>query len=173
MKTNKRYKFLSKSVLLEESGLPRMYGFTILAITAFIIGFIFWASQVMINDTVSANGYAIRSIENEENYEFIAKVSSKNIAHVRLENEVTLSIPGITDRERINGCVAEINHEPEIDSNGRVYYEIIIEPKLNEVMRNELGLLLLDNMEIRTEIVTGNKTLLQYILGPLWDASEQ
>lgn len=171
MKIRNKYKFLSKSVLLEESGLPRLYGLIIIIITAFIIGFIIWSNQVMINDTVSANGYAIRVIGNDIKYDFIAKISSKNIIQIKTNNEVMLSIPGITDRSMIKGNIININYDPEIDSNDRVYYEISIETELDENAKNKLNLLLLDNMETKVEIVTGNRTLLQYILGPLWDAS--
>jgi len=172
MKIKNKYKFLSKSVLLEESGLPKFYGVTIFIITIFIIGFLLWSNQVKINDTVSANGYAIKVTESSNRHDFIAKISSKNIGQIRVGNKVMISIPGIRDRERVIGKVIIIDHKPEIDSNGRVLYKISLEPELDQVTRDKLELLLLDTMETKIEIVTGNRTLLQYILGPLWDASK-
>jgi len=172
MKKNK-LKYLSESILLEESGLPMINTITILSITIMIILFLTWANYMIIDDTVSVNGYVYTKTTNSNNYMFISLVPSKNISVISEEDPVLLSIPGITNRRSINAYVATINRTPQVNEQGRVFYEVTLNIKATEEMNQTLTTSLLNGMETRSDIIVGSRTLLQYLLGPLWDVGQK
>jgi hypothetical protein len=170
MKKNNNLKFLSRSILFEEQGIPNIYKISILAVTIMIISFIIWSSQVIINEKITVNGYAEKDLFVDIGYDFIALVPSRNISEVRQNNSVFLSISGITNKNKISAYVSKIDKKPIRDSYGKTYYKVTITPAITDTEKEKLKLIILDRMETSSEIVLREKTLLQYLLGPLWDA---
>lgn len=172
-KSKNNLKFLSKSVLLEESGLPRINTYTILAITSIIVLFLVWSNFMTINDTVSVSGYAVKSELEDSNYTYVYRVPSRNITLIKAGQKLQMTIPGITVKETIKSSISHISREPVVDNQGRTYYEIQITPQIDSSYRGELNSTLMNGMEINGEIIVGSRTLLQYFLGPLWDVGQK
>ena len=171
MRKQQPYKFLSKSILLEEQGLPHIQKITILTISLMIVLFITWANFMTIEDKVSIKGYAERDYFNDCGFEFLAMVPSDEISAISYGDKINLSISGLTNKHKIPGIIEKINTKPTVDKSGRVYYQITVKPSLNQDVMKNIQPMLYDKMETRIEVIVGTRTLLQYFLGPLWDAS--
>ena len=120
---NKRYKFLTESVLFEESGLPRINIFIICVVAAIVVMFLVWANFVIMEDTIQLKG-----VLNQEDSSFrvLGQVTTSNVALVHEDAEVFISIPGITGRKDMHGEIVNIINEPQYDQDNRVYYLINI-----------------------------------------------
>ncbi len=171
MKKRHQYKYLSKSILLEESGLPRIHLLTILTITITILLFIIWSNFMVVNDTVSVKGYVEKHPFSDSGFQLIGMVASKDIASIKLNDPIKLSISGVTTKNKISGKITQINENPYVDRNGDAHYQIVVVPQNENQVMSTLTPVLYDKMDTRIEVIVGSRSLMQYFLGPLWDAS--
>lgn len=171
MKNNKNMKFLSESILLEESGLPFINSIVIMSVALFIITFIAWSSFVYMEDTVSLGASTIASDNNK--YEFIAKAGTSDVIAIEEGNRVYISIPGVTGRQSIVGTISDIDTNPNHTEQGRTYYEVTIDYVLEKHKKAELEEILIEGMEGQMKIVTGTRSMLQYLLGNLYDTGKE
>jgi hypothetical protein len=168
MKKKNKLKFLSESILLEESGLPMLNTIVIIMITVSILMFIIWSSYIVIEESVSVSAQ-LNINEETSAYEAIGIVGTRDISTISENAEVYFAIPGVTGRQDITGVLREINAEPKYDSVGNVYYNVYISLGLTDNLKKEIGTKLLKGMEGKLTIVTGTRSMLQYLLGSLYD----
>jgi len=162
-----QFKFLSQSVLLEESGLPRINTLVIITITILLIGFITWSNYVDIEEQLSANGQIILSDEGV--YKVIGHLNANDIVKIDEDYRVYISVPGITSKEDLKGNLENILIKPRYTDSGEVYYEFVITFDSAKYSNDSDTNPLLVGMNCRLNIVTGSKTMLQYLLGNLYD----
>lgn len=163
----KDLKFLSKSVILKESGLPFINQLIIISVFIIITLFITWSNHVNINDTINLSG----SISLSDNMtEFIVRVPSRNISSIELGNRAYINIPGITNKQALKAKVNVIYNSPFYDKNNNAYFKIELLPLDDLTLGLEESII--TGMDTKVEVVIGSRTLLQYFLGPLWDTSQ-
>ncbi len=165
----KNLKFLSRSVLLEESGLPMINRTIIISVFLMIILFVIWANQMMINDTVSVPGKIVRDVS-EKGFHVNLSVPSKDIALISEDMDALINISGITDRNKIDARVERIIKVPQTDNYSNTFYEVRVVPMVEDEIQHKLKLKVIRGMDARVEIVTGKRNLLQYYFSKIWDA---
>lgn len=103
-----------------------------------------------------------------------ARVTSRDIGHVRVGQPVTVKV--ITyDFARygaVEGTVARLSPTSFIDEKQAAYYKALISLKTDHVGDNPANRVL-PGMSVQADIVTGDKTLLQYLLKPIYVAVQQ
>lgn len=172
MKKNTKLKFLSESILLEESGLPLINTIVIVSITLFLVLFLVWANYMEIEDTISVTGFSAVSGTSIEDKSFIGFVQTKDVTSIDIGQKSYIDIAGITGRQSLSGSVKRIGDEPIKDTQNRTYYEIEIQLLTETIDGFDLEEVLLDEMESDIQIVTGTRSLLQYFLGNLYDVGK-
>lgn len=167
---NKKLKFLSKSVLLEEAGLPSINRTIIITIFIILVSFIVWSNYIIIDESIGVSGYV--AVQERDNIQFIAHVPSKNISKVKVGYKSLIEIPGVTNREDLVSEVVAVDVRPYENSSGRVYYKVVLKSDYDSATNSYLKNILLDGMELNAQVIVDNKSLLRYLLGPLWITGE-
>lgn len=166
----KKLKFLSKSVLLEEAGLTNVNRNIIMTIFTSLLLFLILSNYIILDESIEVSGYV--SFEERNDIKFIAHVPSANISKVKRGYKSLVEIPGVTNREKLISEVVRVDVQPHENSSGRVYYKVNLKNDFDEATNNDLRDVLLNGMELNAQIVVENKSLLRYLLGPLWITGE-
>lgn len=166
---SRKLQFLSRSVLLEESGLPKMNRVTILSVFLILVLFGFWASEMTINDSVSIDGEIVQ-IQSDAGYYIDAKVYSGDLGSISEGMPALIHIAGITERKKIDAVVDRIVKVPQKDNYSRTYYEVRVYPVIIEGDKSVSKAKVVRGMDASVEVITGTRNLLQYYFSRLWDA---
>ena len=164
MKKNQKLKFLSESILLEESGLPFSSVAVIVSIAIFIGLFLSWSSQVMIEDSVTIQGNLEEINLDQAEMSIIGYATTNTITSIEEGSIVYINIPGLTGQMSLRGKVAEVGTEPITGNQSKSYYPVTV-----RFSKNQSEETFLTGMETSLKIITGKRTLLQYFLGSLYD----
>lgn len=167
-KKGEKLKFLTQSVLLEEEGLPRINSIIIIAVFTIVIAFLMWSNIMEIDEVVVVDGYAIQKESTQ--YLLVAHIPSKEIGIIGEGLSVTINIPGIT-KKPLEGTIKNIENTPKLNKQGATYYEAFIKTDKQE-MNNYFEQIQVPSLEANVEIILGNKTLFQNLLGPIYHAKE-
>jgi hypothetical protein len=170
-KKRRKMRFLSESILLEESGLPKINSVIAVVVSVIIIMFLIWSNQLIIEESISIKGQVI-VIEASDNIEFIGLVRTSDLVAINFGADTYIDIPGITKRQGLNGIVNKINTQPQFDSNNVAYYEIYVALNESDKTIGELNNTLIAGMDSELRIVTGSRTMLQFLLGTLYDTGK-
>lgn len=166
---NKELQNLSRSVLLDEPGLPKMNRNIILSVAIIILLFTVWASNMIINDTVQIYGEVVR--DNSENGFYIdAYVNASKVGSVHEGMMSYVNISGITNKKKIDAHVERIVKVPLQDRSGNTVYEVRVFADLNAEEKAFLDNKLIRGMDAQVEVVTGTRNLIQYYFSRIWDA---
>ena len=97
-----------------------------------------------------------------------ARLPTTEIRHVMKGQEVRLSIDGIEPHRDgyLEGKVQHLSPSTFIDENGIPYYQTLITLDSNELA----GVRLIPGMTIQAQIKTGQRTILEYLLKPVYRA---
>lgn len=167
MKKNK-LKYLSKSMLLEEEGLPQINVILALTISITVLLFILWANFMEVKDIVNTKGI-LNTVDNED-YEALLVVPNDKVVDISIGNLVYVNVPGVTKKDSIIGVVSNVKNE---EINNSISYIAIIELDLNYRQEELMNLITYDKIEVSGEIITGKRSIMKYILGPLWEIGER
>lgn len=170
MKKKNDLKFLSQSVLLEESNLPRINTIIILVVFAMVVSFIIWSMSMKIDEVTKVEGFITQEEKENQGFSFIAQIPSKEIGAIKEGLPVFVNIPGLTDSSSIMGTIDYIEKRPMVNQQGDIYYQAIVKPNDDKEMFEDLNQLLMSGMETDVEIIIGSRTLLQYFLGSVFNA---
>ena len=170
-KNTRKMNFLSESVLLEESGLPFMNTIVIVTITLVIILFIVWSSLLILEENISVDAQTIVESDSEEIY-FVGYVPSKDVVFIDEGARIYITIPGVTNRQKLKGVLHEVYLTPKYDTQNNAYYEIRVELDESQSRTDDIKSTLLTGMDANLKVVTGSKTMLQYLLGTLYDTGK-
>jgi len=163
--------FISRSALLDEAGLPNSNKRIIIAIFIIVVLFVVWTNAMTINDVVNVTGN-IKMIDGQD-FAIESNISSSAIGVVHEDMKALISISGITSRKKIDAIVSGVDKTPRRDNNGRVFYQIDVLPVLSPESNDKLMGVLVDGMEVRISVITGERTLLQYYFSKIWDAQNE
>lgn len=72
----------------------------------------------------------------------------------------------------LNGKIVRISPDSTTEADGQTYYNVWIETNRNFLGTKESPLKLIPGMVVYSDIVTGKKSILDYILGPLFKTTE-
>jgi hypothetical protein len=164
MRNKHKNKFLTESILFEESGLPKINVILSLFIFILLVLFILWANRLTVQETLSVSG-ALE--ETSSSYMIQARVLSREIAQVDEDATAFVSILGVTSRKPLVGYVSEINTLNKTSSSGLTYYDVYISVDDFGVYEEDL----LKGMDCSVKVVTDEKSLLAYLLGNLYDSA--
>lgn len=165
----KDLKYLSQSVMLEESGLPRLNTLIILLVTLALAAFIGWATVMPLDEMVSVQGSISNEVASSGQYQLFAHIPSNKINSVSVGNPVILTIPGVTDKNPLSGKLVKIDNLPNQDSQGRVYYLAEVALSAAPSTAENLTKVLHPGMETQMDVVVGSKTLMVYFLGQIFN----
>lgn len=170
MKKRKNLKFLSQSVLLEESGLPRINTLIIVVVFVMVVSFITWSMVMKIDDVTTVKGFLVQEQNKGQKISFSAKIPSKEILLIKQGLSVSINIPGVMDKNTIMGTIDYIDKTPMIDSRGDVYYKAVVKASNDIETLIDINKIVIPSMEINVNVITGSKTLFQHFLGPIFNS---
>ena len=104
-----------------------------------------------------------------------ARVSPSDIAFIRPGQKATVKLTAY-DYSIYGGLDAELDHisaDSLMTERGEPYYLIRVRTKQNHVGRDGKKLAVMPGMVASVDIVTGDKTILQYIMKPLLKTTER
>lgn len=163
---HRKYKYLSESVLLEETGLPNINVAIIVVVTFFVLLFITWSNFIIMEDTLNLTGTVVESGDAVYLY---SKLTTSEVINVDRYADVYVNIPGITGRTALTGKVNEVVKTPQYDAEGKVYYLAKVELiSISAEMKSQL----IEGLSARMEVVTGSRTMLEYLLGNLYETGK-
>lgn len=166
--TNKnKLKFLSQSVLLEETGLPKLNVTIILIVFVMLVLFIIWSVTMTMDQTTSVNGVVRQTDGENSDYVLIAMIPSTEIASIEDGYVVSISIPGITDKKPISGTIASIDKTPINDTYGNVYYEAVLSSDSGK-MTDAIKAHLMPGLTANVNIVVGRQSVFSYFMNPIF-----
>lgn len=161
---NYKLKFLSESVLLEETGLPLINTTIILSMALLISLFVLWATQMKIDDHLNLSGNVV-AVETESGaYQIDCYATSNSVLAIQVGATVYVNIPGVTGKQFLTGYVVETGALPQYDADNNVYYIVQIQLEKDNIIEK-----MLIGMEANAEIVVGSRTIMQYLFGALYD----
>lgn len=156
--------FLQESVLLEERGLPFMHNLIIITVAVLVIFFIIWSNFLTVDDTVSFSGVIVENAVGD--LSFVGYAATADIPVVELGQEAYISIPGVTGRGSIVAIVKDFETEPLVSESGARAYPVYLD------MMDQANYSIYEGMNVTVKVKTGSKTMLQFMLGALYDAAE-
>lgn len=165
----KDLKYLSQSVLLEESGLPHFNTVIVILVTLALAAFIGWSVIMPLDEVVAVTGNVSSTVGNNGTYDYYAHIPSDKVHTIAVGNQVMLSIPGVTDKSPLSGKIANVDRQPTTTAMGQVYYVASVELTVDPSVNQNLSQLLYPSMETRMDIVVGSKTLMTYFMGKIFD----
>lgn len=128
---------------------------------------------------VTTIGAVIRPGENvveivpiEEKLLVEVRISPKDVAFISPEQKVSIKVTAYdyTIYGDIPGIVKRIGADTTTDENGESYYRVTVETLQNFIVRNNEKLILIPGMVVTADILTGQKTVLDYLLKPITKA---
>lgn len=113
-----------------------------------------------------------------ENLQIEARINPKDIAFIRQGQKATISItaydPSIYGY--LKGDVSYVSPDAIVDTNDKgemeTYYKVIIKSEHNYIEYKDKQLAIIPGMQTQVSILTGRKSIMQYLLKPLLKAKQ-
>lgn len=98
-----------------------------------------------------------------------AKVSPKDIGHIKIKDKVKIKVSSyhFVRYGQLSGEVSAISASTFIKDDGTPYYKVLIKLDSQFLGKGEHKKLIMPGMTATVDIITGNKTLLAYLLRPI------
>jgi len=103
-----------------------------------------------------------------------ARVTSRDIGHIHVGQKVTVKVTtyDFSRYGAIEGTVEQLSPTSFLDEQQSAYYKALVSLKANHVGSDPANRVL-PGMTVQADIITGDKTLLQYLLKPIYLAVQQ
>ncbi|GHB25899.1 HlyD family type I secretion periplasmic adaptor subunit [Salinicola rhizosphaerae] len=103
-----------------------------------------------------------------------ARVAPRDVGFLRVGQPVTvkLSAYDFTIYGGLKGTVTRISPDTEQDEKGNTYYEMTVKTDSNHLGKSEDDLAIIPGMQATVDVVTGEQTILQYLLKPILRAKQ-
>lgn len=167
-KRKEQLRFLSQSILLEESGLPGLNIALILLVTLSVVGFLVWANIFQVDETLSLTGKIIQDPVSQKNggFEMTAMIPATDLYKVREGSRAMLAIGGITKKNPIP--VTVINVDPTSVVSDGPQGMISVKLAADDAKKLEsIKPYILTETKTTVTVVTGSKTLFESLMGPV------
>lgn len=171
MKERKKLKLLSKSVLLDESGLPGINAALIIIVFLMVAAFVIWSMNMKINETVSIKGFVETDADTGE-LSFKALIPTKDLGIVNEGYPVVVNISGLTSKNPILGKIAHIEDMQVNAGTGENFSATIDTSNLESVIQHINGRIV-PGMETNVQVITGTRSLFQYFIGPIFQIKDK
>jgi membrane fusion protein, adhesin transport system len=103
------------------------------------------------------------------------RVLPKDIGHISVDQKVILKFTAyeVSSYGGMEGVLARISPSTFLDPNGQPYYKAIVRLEKPYLGDNPKQNLILPGMTLEADIRTGSKTILQYLLKPIFKSGQQ
>ncbi|WP_157957509.1 HlyD family type I secretion periplasmic adaptor subunit [Salinicola halophyticus] len=103
-----------------------------------------------------------------------ARVSPRDVGFIRAGQAATvkLSAYDFTIYGGLKGQVMRISPDTEEDEKGNTYYEVTVRTDSNHLGKNVDDLAIIPGMQATVDVITGEQTILQYLLKPILRAQQ-
>lgn len=111
----------------------------------------------------------------DDNLKIMAKVAPQEIAFLRPEQNVNIKISAY-DSQRygsLKGTLERIGANSVTDSEGNIFFEIEVKAEKNYLGTKENPLPITPGMVADTEVITGKRTILSYLMKPVLRAKDK
>ena len=117
----------------------------------------------------------VEIVPTEEHLLIEAKISPKDIAFLRpgLEAVVRLTAYDFSIYGGLKGTVEHISADSIEDEQGNIYYLIRVKTENSDLGRGKQSLPIIPGMMATVDIMTGKKSVLDYLLKPIFKAQQQ
>lgn len=157
----KRYRLRNEADALESYGLPHMHIFLIFMVLLIVSSFLTWSNYVKLDESLLVSGMTIQ--ENGE-WKYIGYADTSKITKISMDNPVMIYYEGNSEETAVWASIEDIDRQPFIDNNRSMYQITFI---TGEQLYSENYM---EGMEVNIVIKVGERTLLQYLMGYLYDA---
>ena len=102
------------------------------------------------------------------------KIHPKDIAFIYPDQRAIIKVTAydFSIYGGLNGKIVRISPDSTTEADGQTYYNIWIETDRNYLGTKDSPLKLIPGMVVNTDIVTGKKSILDYIVGPLLNTTD-
>lgn len=158
--------FLSRNILLEETGLPGINYLIIITIFTIVCAFIIWANFLNMDEISTIDGALLVDSKEKVPSKFAAFIEEKDFNQFKSGQNAQIKIPKISNKIIIQGVIENINKEVIIERKDKKYYEAII--NVSDEEKSKISQVLIkDSVSITVDVITGSRTLFEYLLKPM------
>lgn len=144
-----------------------------LVVTAPVSGYVQDLKVKTVGAVVPAGGVLMDVVPTDDKLNIETRISTRDIGFVRVGQPVTVKVTSF-DFARygsVDGTLASVSATTMTDEkSGQPFYKGTVELNKLYVGENEAANRILPGMTVQADIVTGNKTFLQYLLKPIYVA---
>lgn len=164
MKREEQMKFLSRSILLEGSGLSRINTWIILILFLCVTGFLYWASVMTLNETIVASGN-IKQKNNQYSVQLI--IPAESIMSLEVGQIVDITTAQKSNKYQFKGSVNGISSATSGTTTDKQYFDVTVD--LSSGLEEQAYLRRMSDlsMQVNLEIIIGSRSILAYMLGPI------
>jgi HlyD family secretion protein/adhesin transport system membrane fusion protein len=111
----------------------------------------------------------------EHDMKIDAKISTKDVGHLKIGQPVKVKVTtyDFARYGSVHGTLTKISASSFTDEKGNPFFKGVIELENNYVGATPGRFLIQPGMSVTAEIITGDKTLLQYMLKPIFTQVQQ
>ncbi len=131
--------------------------------------------QVQLNTDKNIQGDETLAAWIDSELKSVAKVPPNNVAFLRVGQPVKVKISAY-DPQRygsLHGKLVRIGASSVNDSEGNIFFEIEVRTDKNYLGTDEAPLPVTPGMVADTEVITGKRTIMEYILKPFLQARDR
>lgn len=122
-----------------------------------------------VGGVIPAGGIALEVVPVDEELQVETRISTRDVGHVRIGQEVNVKVTSF-DFARfggIDGELRDVSASTFIDEQGEPYYKGVVVLNQNYVGIDPKRNKVIPGMTVQADILTGNKTLFEYMLKPV------
>ncbi|WP_157958673.1 HlyD family type I secretion periplasmic adaptor subunit [Salinicola sp. CPA57] len=103
-----------------------------------------------------------------------ARISPRDVGFIRVGQPATVKFSAydFTIYGGMKGQVMRISPDTEEDDKGNTYYEVTVRTDSNHLGKNVDNLAIIPGMQATVDVITGEQTILQYLLKPILRAQQ-
>ncbi len=121
-------------------------------------------------NTTGSNGLTGSDVSGE--YELSGMVCElmvfpDDVVVIEEEQSVKIIIPGLVGQDNITGAISHIPEVPLLTAGGLPYYSVLVNIQSGNEAIDSISNLLMPGMAVEAEIITGQRTLFQYLIQPI------
>lgn len=166
-KKAKNLRYLSRSVLLEEEGIPRVNQMIIVLVFLMVVSFIVWSLYIEMEEKLEVGVFISYNETTSITNDFILKIPSKDLGRVSEGQTVIIQINNNGQSRQIEGRIYSIDFSAYRDNTGLAYYQAFVDLSNNSAEIMYYVENLNNNLSIKGTIV-GKRSLFVYLLNPIY-----
>lgn len=140
-----------------------------LSLFAPISGIIQGIAITSINSVIAPGNVILQIVPTDDEMIIEAKILPEEIGHVHIDQYAEISVDSYDSGKfgHVNGKVKHISPSTYLDDEKKPYYRAHIELEKNYVGKNPKHMKIIPGMTVQVNIITGSKSILDYLLKPV------